>query len=88
MAEPTITSPVPISQFENTKLKESVERALEGLPFPGQGSFILEVENKGLGIMVVHRVNDNWVATLGARYTKDEGKQISARVVGRWGRSP
>jgi len=77
-----LTSPLPISAFSNTALRESVTKALAGVPAK-EGNAVLEVENGGVGLMVVHRFGSGWALATGVRYsTEDHG--ISARVVVSW----
>jgi hypothetical protein len=65
----------PIAEFNNSGLREAVEKALSGVP-EGHGRAILDIENKGAGIMVVQRFENlgkvEWGVAVRARYYLDE----------------
>lgn len=87
--QPTPSSPLPIEQFNNSKLRDSITSALDGVPL-GHGNAVFDVDNKGAGVMVVHRFEDPvlgiyWAAVLADRYSFDENSntfQVALR--GSW----
>lgn len=74
--------PLPVSAFGNSALRESVTKALEGVD-PGHGNALLDISNKGAGVMAVHRFESGWALVGGVRYDwKDKG--VSAQVAASW----
>lgn len=90
MDTPTITPsrPLPIEQFDNKRLRDAVFKALEGVD-EGHGSAVLNIENKGAGVMVVQRFADvyglHWGAVLAGRYDFDVRKpEIQVTLAAEW----
>ena len=76
--------PTPISAFNNSKLRDSIAAALEGVP-AGHGHAILTVDNKGAGVMLVERFNDTWSLTLAGRYSfEDQRPEVQAALQASW----
>lgn len=77
-------SPVPISEFENTKLRDSVLAALATVP-AGHGNAFLNIDNKGAGGMWVQRFegDSEWTVALAGRVNfADRG--FSVQVAASW----
>lgn len=78
-----LTSLTPISDFNNSGLRDSIAKALEGVP-TDHGNAVLTIDNKGLGAMVVHRFNDTWAVVAAGRYTFGEGAAVQATLQASW----
>lgn len=74
---------MPVSQFSNTALRESVEAALAEVPAKDSHAF-LEVTNHGAGVMVVQRFGDSWALMISDRYTFGAGNEVKVAVRGSW----
>lgn len=84
---PTIDDPVHITQVGNSALQESIIHALDATGY-GQGYFMLDVDNKGGGVIVAHKFGDHKVdieLVAGARYNLGTGGEFGVRVIGKWG---
>ena len=79
----TVTEPIPISQIVNSGLRDSIQKAIEGVD-PGHGNALLNVTNKGVGVLAVHRFDDHWALVAGARYTFGGGPEVQVTVAGSW----
>lgn len=79
----TAPAPVPLAAFGNVALRDSVAKALEGVP-SGDKRAVLEVENKGAGVMFVQRsASGKWEVAAGVRFDfKDRG--VAARLQASW----
>lgn len=87
MLTPTIAEPIHILQVENTRLQESIIHALDNTGY-GQGYFMLDVDNKGGGVIVAHKFGDHTVdveLVAGARYNFETGGEFQVKVIGKWG---
>lgn len=81
---PAVIVPTPISEFNNSGLRESVAKALEGVP-AGHGHAILNIDNHGAGVMVVERFNDTWALVLAGRYSFEEKRpEVQAALQASW----
>lgn len=79
----TITSPTPIEEFGNQKLRDSIKEALAGVE-PGHGNALIQVSNKGAGVIAVHRFNETWAAVGAVRYSFGGGAEVQATLMGSW----
>lgn len=77
-----LSTPLPISSFGNSALRDSVQKALADVP-AGHGNALLDVDNKGLGVMAVHRFESGWALVGGVRYGFED-KGVSATVGASW----
>lgn len=73
----------PISEFNNSGLRDSITKALEGVP-AGHGHAYLDISNKGAGVMLVERFNDTWALVVAGRYTFAEGGAVQATLQASW----
>lgn len=81
---PTIAL-VPLADFSNTALRDSVAAAIAGAGIPdGHSHVALEVSNKGAGLMVMERFGNSWAAILSGRYNKGSGSEVKVAVQGSW----
>lgn len=81
---PSVSNPLPIEQFNNTKLRESIATALMGVD-PDHGNVLFSVDNKGAGVILVHRFGNSWAAVLADRYSFDEhSNTFQVAVRGSW----
>ena len=84
---PTIPEPIHITQVANTQLQESIIHALDNTGY-GQGYFMLDVDNKGGGVIVAHKFGDHKVdieLVAGGRYSFETGGEVRVQVIGKWG---
>lgn len=83
-AVPVTITPTPISAFNNSKLRDSIAAALEGVP-AGHGHAILNIDNHGAGVMLVERFNDTWALVVAGRYSFDEKRpEVQAALRASW----
>lgn len=75
--------PLPIEAFNNSGLRESVSKALEGVA-AGHGHAWLNVDSHGAGLMLVERFNDRWALVVATRYSFKEGGQAQAALQVSW----
>lgn len=75
--------PTPISEINNSGLRDSINKALEGVP-AGHGHALLNVDNKGAGVMVVQRFNERWALVAAVKYTKADGVRPQVAVKASW----
>lgn len=73
----------PIEAFNNSGLRDSINKALEGVP-PGHGHAYLDISNKGAGVMVVERFNETWAVVVAGKYTFSEGGAVQATLQASW----
>lgn len=76
-------TPRPIADFNDSGLRESVQKALEGVP-AGHGNALLNIDNKGVGLMLVQKFNDRWALVVATRYSFKEGGSAQAAVQVSW----
>lgn len=84
--EPTIIAPIKLTDVSNTALRDSIAHALDGVDY-GHGHILLDVTNKGGGVIVAHKFGDgkiDWELVAGARYSLTDGGEVQVRVVGGW----
>jgi hypothetical protein len=82
--EPVVPAPPrPIADFNNSGLRESVQKALEGVE-AGHGHAILNIDNHGAGLMLVERVNEHWALVVATRYSFRDGGSAQAAVQVSW----
>lgn len=84
----TIRQLTPISQFENTGLQESINKALAGVE-QGHGHALLNIDNGGAGVMVAERFKNlgklEWGIAFGARYSFTTKKpEVQVSLTGSW----
>lgn len=73
--------PLPVEKFGNAALRESVMKALEKADEKGHGNALIDVDNKGAGIMAMHRFDSGWKLVGGMRYSwADRGVAASLAV--------
>ena len=76
--------PLPIAAFNNSGLRESIQKALLGVP-EGHGNAILDIDNKGAGVMVVTRLSGTWSVVLAGRYSfKEKSTLVQAALQASW----
>jgi hypothetical protein len=81
---PSPANPLPIAQVNNSGLRDAITNALAGIE-PGHGNAVFDVDNKGAGVMVVHRFGETWAAVFADRYTFDEHQnQVQVAVRASW----
>ena len=81
---PSPSNPLPIEQFNNSKLRDSITEALAGVD-PKHGNVLFDVDNKGAGVILVHRFGDTWAAVIADRYSFDEhSNTFQVAVRGSW----
>jgi hypothetical protein len=82
--EPVIPpTPRPIADFNDSGLRESVEKALEGIE-AGHGHALLNIDNHGAGLMLVQRVNERWALVAAMRYSFKDGGSAQAVIRASW----
>jgi hypothetical protein len=76
-------TPRPIADFNDSGLRESVEKALEGIE-AGHGHALLNIDNHGAGLMLVQRVNERWALVAAMRYSFKDGGSAQAAIRASW----
>jgi hypothetical protein len=76
------SEPLPIKDFGNAALRESVTKALATVPH-GHGNAFLDIDNKGAGVMAMHRFDSGWALMGGIRYNRED-KGVAATVAASW----
>lgn len=84
VSQTPVVSPTPISAFNNSDLRESIAAALEGVP-AGHGHAVLNIDNKGAGVMLVERFNGTWSLVVAGRYGfEDKRSSVQAALKASW----
>jgi hypothetical protein len=81
---PSPSNPLPIEQFNDSRLRDSIAGALAGID-AGHGTAYFDVDNKGAGVIVMQRLGDSWAAIVADRYSfAEHSNTFQVALRGSW----
>jgi hypothetical protein len=87
--EPVVpATPRPIADFNDSGLRESIQKALEGVP-ANHANALLNIDHNGIGLMLVGRHKspnrpEEWALVVATRYSFKEGPSAQVGVQVSW----